>query len=210
MLSVSSAMKQYINNPVRDDRQYVRIDIVVDETEDTRISLNLSDMVSGSCSFEKRAVSSSTFDIGHAYIDKANFSVDRAKLEALYDDSLIGKRVEIVYGVKEINDGEDEEITVYTGYVEQNGVERKINIVNVALCSHLAKLNVELSEIISGTPLSLYQYIANQTGIPMSDNMYNYVSTHYNNQSTFYITNESNIKTFLDLGMWLSQIVGGS
>ena len=208
MLTVSSAMQDYINNPVRDARQYVRADVEIDETLGTIISFNLADMQNGSVSISRRSVGSSVFDIGQSYIDEAKFTVDRATLEDLYSGDFIGKKVQLVYGVEGINDGEDEEIIIFTGLIPQGGITKQVMLEEICIDSMLALLTIPVQELTSGTPLAFFEHISNQTGVVLSQRLTDYVTTHINNQYTFYIADDSTISTYLDLAMWLSQILG--
>ena len=212
MISASSALKEYINNPVRDDRQYVRVEIYIDETEGTKISFNLADMVNGSITISRRSVSGSNFDIGQSYIDEATFTVDKEVLEDTYTYSLIGKKVQIIYGVKNLNQSAptDEEVIIFTGIIPEAGITKKTMTVQVQLDSLLSLLLVETSDLASATPLTYFEYIASQTGLTLSTRLHDYVLNHINNQYTYFITDDSTISTYLDLAMWLSQILDGA
>lgn len=212
MISASSALKEYINNPVRDDRQYVRVEIYIDETEGTKISFNLADMVNGSITISRRSVSGSNFDIGQSYIDEATFTVDKEVLEDTYTYSLIGKKVQIIYGVKNLNQSAptDEEVIIFTGIIPEAGITKKTMTVEIQLDSLLSLLLVETSDLASATPLTYFEHIANQTGLTLSTRLHDYVLNHVNNQYTYFITDDSTISTYLDLAMWLSQILDGA
>lgn len=216
MLDVSSAMKQYVNNRVRDARQYVRIEIAVEEIEGGKIILNLSDMVNGSVIIKRRSVSSTNFDIGQSYIDEAQFAVDRETLEDIYSDDLVGHIVQIIYGVHNINntdivaEQEDEEVVIFTGVIPQSGVTNTIMTTEIKLDSMLSDLCVKIEGLTSATPMGYFNWIANRTGITLATRLTDYVEHHINNQYTYYITEESKIQTYLDVAMWLSQILGGA
>lgn len=210
MLNVSSAMEQYINSPVRDDRQYLRVEVSDTRDGAALFSLNLSEMVSGSLSFSRRSVSSSNFDIGQSYIDEGRFTVDREALEDTYASSLTGKYCRFIYGVSDINDGEDEEIQIFVGIVPQGGITKKRTTIEITLDSVLSLLYTNVQEITSGTPFVLINHISTKTGIPMSARLTSYVNSHVNNQYTYFIADDSSIATYLDLIMWLSQILGGA
>ncbi|MEE3415309.1 MAG: hypothetical protein VZR53_08065 [Prevotella sp.] len=208
MLTVSSAMQEYINSPVRGGNQYVRVEVVVDELLDTRISFDLADMKNGSVSISRRAVGSNIFDIGQSYIDGAKFTVDKEVLEDKYSLDLIGKRIQVIYGVSEINEGEDEEVVIFTGRIPQGGIVKTAMLEEISVDSMLADLTVDVQELTSATPLAFFEHIANQTGVSLSTRLVNYVTAHTNNQYTFYIAEDSTVNTYLDLAMWLSQILG--
>lgn len=210
MLTVSSALQDYINNPVRNDKQYVRI-TMADEIGGTPIfSVNLADLQNGSVSMSRRAVGSSNFDIGQSYIDEAKFTVDKAFIENTYTGNLIGKVCTIIYGVKEINEGADEEITIFTGIIPQGGVTKTRVFIEVNLDSMLSLLIQNIQELTSGTPLAMFNHIATKTGIVLSTRLTEAINNSVNNQYTFYISDDSTISTYLDLAMWLSQILGGA
>lgn len=208
MIQSSQALKNYINTTSRDNRQYIRAEIEIDPS--TIISVSLDEMVNGSFSFNKQSVSGSYFDIGQAYIDNAHFSIDREYLEDNYSGDLARKLVRVYYGVKELTPGVDEEIRLYTGIVPLQGVTRTLFTVNIEIDSMLSLLDIPLDSLISGTPSELFNYMCNMVGIQMSDKLTSALNTKQNAQYTYYTTNATNIKTYLDLAMWLGQILGGS
>lgn len=210
MLSASQAMKNYINNPIRDDRQYVRV-VFSDTAKGTALfTLNLADMVSGSLSISRRSVGSSNFDIGQSYIDEAKFTVDRDRLETIYNHNIIGKYVRIYYGVRGINNGADEEVQIFTGIIPQGGVNKTRFTVEISLDSLLSLFVKNVEEITSGTPLALIQYACTKSSVELSTRFSDYITAHANNTYTYYIADDSSINTYLDLIMWLSQILGGA
>ena len=208
MIQSSQALKNYINSPTRDNRQYIRAEIIIDPS--TTLDITLDEMVNGSFSFAKQSVSGSYFDIGQAYIDNAQFSIDRKYLEDNYQGDLSRKKIKVYYGVRDLTPNVDEEILLYTGVIPLQGVTRNMLTVNLSIDSMLSLLDVQLDSLISGTPTELFTYMCNAVGLTVSAHMADILNNRQNAQYTYYTTNATNIKTYLDLAMWLGQIMGGS
>lgn len=208
MIQSSQALKNYINSPTRDNRQYIRAEIELDPT--TTLTVSLNEMVNGSFSFNKQSVSGSYFDIGQAYIDNATFSVDRQYLEDNYDGDLANKIIKVFYGVHDLTDNQDEEIQIYTGIIPLQGVSRTLKTVAISIDSMLSLLDQPLDSLVSGTPAELLTYACNLVGLTISQRFTDILASHPNAQYTYYTTNATNIKTFLDLVMWIGQLFSGS
>lgn len=209
MIQASQALKNYINNTTRDSRQYVRVEIIIDQS--TTIDISLDEMVNGSLSMNKKAVSSNSFDIGQAYIDMVKFTVDREYIEQQYNQGLAGKKVIVYYGVHDlITAGSDEEVKIFTGVVPSSGVSRTKFTVDITADSMLSLLNISISSLLEGTPAEFFAYISSITGVGISARLTSWLNNNVNAQYTYYITDTSVIKTYLDLAMWLGQILSGS
>ena len=210
MIQVSNEMLAYVNNPVRDDRQYIKVTILDEENASNNLVFNLADMQSSGMTISRRSVGNSNFDIGQSYIDEAKFTLDREVLEGIYSGSLIGRKVQLSYGVKDLMPDVTEEHIIFTGRVPQNGVIKKRMTIDIELDSILADLMKPIEEISSGTPYQWFYHIALKTGVSISQHLHDYLQEHINNQYTYYISDESTIKTYLDIAMWLSQVLGGA
>lgn len=209
MIQAPQALINYINATTRDSRQYIRVEIIIDQS--TTIDISLDEMVNGSLSLNKKAVSSNSFDIGQAYIDSAKFTVDREFIETQYPQGLAGKKVIIYYGVHDlITTGSDVEVVIFTGVVPESGVTRTKFTVDITADSMLSLLNINISSLLEGTPLEFFTYISSITGVGISARLLSWINSNTNAQYTYYITDTSVIKTYRDLAMWLGQILSGS
>ncbi len=210
MLSASQEMINYINNTVRDDRQYVRVEFATTIIGEALFSVNLADMVSGSITISRRSVANENFDIGQSYIDEAKFTVDRASLQTLYPQSLIGKYCRIYYGVRNLTPNNTEEVQIFTGIVPLGGIEKTRATIHISLDSVMSLFYKPLTSLTSGTPLALLQYACTKCGVTMSQRFINMIGDHPNSSFTFYVSENTSISTYLDLIMWVSQLLSGA
>ena len=206
MIKISDDLMNYLNSTDKGAGQYVRIEIVT--KNGTTYTINDEDLNGGSVKISKKSVSGNYFDIGECYINELSLTIlDKGNK---IRESLDNADVYVYYGV--INDslGINEEFQIGRFIIPTDTTIKKIASTSITGDSLLSKLDlpVYLTDY-AGTPYELVYWSCENCGVELgiSENDFNALSNNTNIK--FYLSSESSIKSFRDIIMYVSQIIGG-
>ena len=206
MITISDALNDYLNNITRLEGQYVRIDITTKEGRNYSISDD--ELRGGTVKIEKKSVSGSSFDIGECYINNATITIiDKANK---YSDNFNNAEMSIFFGVKNASLGLDEEIQLGKFIIPTDTTIRKIASIQLVGDSVLSKLDRPTNGVTtSGKPYALVSWCCEVCGVELALTEAEFNALSKNSSYMFYITSESSLKTYRDIVMYVSQIMGG-
>lgn len=206
MITISDALNEYLNNTTRLEGQYVRIDIRT--KTGTSYSISDDELRGGTIKIEKKSVSGSSFDIGECYINNATITIiDKANK---YSDNFNNAEMSIFFGVRNVSLGLDEEIQLGKFIIPTDTTIRKIASIQLVGDSVLSKLDKPINGITTtGKPYSLVSWCCDECGVELALTEAEFNALSVNSSYMFYITSESSLKTYRDIVMYVSQIMGG-
>lgn len=206
MITISDALNEYLNNTTRLEGQYVRIDITTKEGRNYSISDD--ELRGGTLKIEKKSVSGSSFDIGECYINNATITIiDKANK---YSDNFNNAEMSIFFGVKNASLGLDEEIQLGKFIIPTDTTIRKIASIQLVGDSVLSKFDKPTNGVTtSGKPYALVSWCCEVCGVELALTEAEFNALSKNSSYMFYITSESSLKTYRDIVMYVSQIIGG-
>lgn len=204
MIAHSDALLEYYRGTVRDLGQFVKIYIY----RGSNLLYTVTDeaLVQGSLIISRKAVSSSTFRIGEAYVNEAKFGVIDSVLKL--SSSITGCTVKIFTGVQ--MDGFTESFQVFQGTIQPNSVTRRIASVEVSCDGVLCKFDQPLdSTQVNGTPYELLKYCCDICGVELAISKADFESISENSFYTLYIVPGSNLRVYRDVLLHIAQIMCG-
>lgn len=206
MITISDALNGYLNNTTRLEGQYIRIDITTKEGRNYSISDD--ELRGGTVKIEKKSVSGSSFDIGECYINNATITIiDKANK---YSDNFNNAEMSIFFGVRNASLGLDEEIQLGKFIIPTDTTIRKIASIQLVGDSVLSKLDKPINGVTTtGKPYSLVSWCCDRCGVELALTEAEFNALSNNSSYMFYITSESSLKTYRDIVMYVSQIMGG-
>lgn len=206
MITISDALNDYLNNTTRLEGQYVRIDITTKKGRNYSISDD--ELRGGTVKIEKKSVSGSSFDIGECYINNATITI--IDKENKYSDNFNNAEMSLFFGVKNASLGLDEEIQLGKFIIPTDTTIRKIASIQLVGDSILSKLDKPINGITTtGKPYSLVSWCCDECGVELALTESEFNALSNNSSYMFYITSESSLKTYRDIVMYVSQIMGG-
>lgn len=206
MINISDALNDYLNNTTRLEGQYVRIAITTKEGRSYSISDD--ELRGGTLKIEKKSVSGSSFDIGECYINNATITIiDKTNK---YSDNFNNAEMSIFFGVRNASLGLDEEIQLGKFIIPTDTTIRKIASIQLVGDSVLSKFDKPTNGVTtSGKPYALVSWCCDVCGVELALTEAEFNALSKNSSYMFYITSESSLKTYRDIVMYVSQIIGG-
>lgn len=206
MINISDSFLAYLNSTTRLEGQYVRIEITT--KSGIKYIVSDEDLISGSLKLNRKSVSGSTFDIGEAYINELSFTIiDKVgKFSGSFDNA----KVLLYFGVVNESLSLNDEILLGTFLVPVDTTVRKITSIQFTCDSYLSKFDKSIGNTItSGKLYNLIIWCCEKCKVDfaMSESDFNKLSD--NTGFTFYITDDTSIKTYRDVIMYASQLVCG-
>lgn len=166
--------------------------------------LGTDDFVSGSITRVSKAVGSSNFRIGDVHIDYLDFSLGTAVKSF---DNIVGSTVVLEYGL-ELAEDVVEWCKLGTFYISPSGVVRKTKTLAVTADSMLCKADKPLTELSSGIPYDLANWVCSYCGLELATSSDEF-STFPNGTLSISMPDPNDydgIKTCRDLLMWIANL----
>lgn len=206
MIAISNTLNEYLNNTTRLEGQYIRIEI---KTK-TGVTYTITDkeLSGGTVKINKVSVSGSSFDIGECYINNISFTIlDKTNK---YSSNFNNAELLVYFGVVNESLGLNEEIQLGKFIVPTDTTVRKIASIQITGDSMLSKFDSYLNGVTtSGTLYDLVYWCCDICGVELALTKEEFNALSKNTSYTYYISSNSSLKTYRDVIMYVSQIIGG-
>lgn len=204
MIPISDDLLSYLSNTTRGVGQYVRVELTTKDKQE--FVFRDSDLQKGGLSVVKKSVSGSSFDIGECYINNLTMTVIDKDNKLGID--LSESTLKLYWGID--TETLKEEVLVGTFIVPADTTVKKVVSVQITGDSILSRFNKSIGKTTtSGDLWALVSWCCDRCGveIALTEEQFNALSE--NTKNTYYINEDSEIETYLDIIMWVSQLLGG-
>lgn len=205
MIPISDKMKSYLDSPIRQEGQYVRC--VITGRDGKVYNVNDADFVSGSLQINRKSVSSSSFDIGECYINDVKFSIIDSV--GISEVNLNGGTVSLHYGVVNQSLDLDEEFQIGK-FIIPTDVTRRRTILDITGDSVLSLFYRSVGGVSTqGFLYNLVRWCCDMCGVEFALDETTFNALSPNTALMYYISDDSSIESYLDVIMYVSQLIGG-
>lgn len=205
MISVSEAMLNYINSPIREMGQYLTIKFYLQD--DSIVDIDDEHLLKGSVKLTKKACSGSSFSIGECYLSSLTFTI-LGIANYNTDDLLNAKKVEIWFSVR--NSTLDESVLLGVFLINRDSTILKNMTAQFNCDSMLSKLDDSFGEVEKYDSLyNIAKWCCDSCNLElgMSEDDFNKLSN--NTSLRFRVEKSNSLDTYRDVVMFVAQLVCG-
>lgn len=197
--------EEFLHEIKKAQRNEMRINGYFQRSDSSVVPFSDVNIATGTLKISKKSVSKGYFNIGEAYIDMAEITLN---LDATHQwDNLVNSVMVLSFS---IYDNLSNELVCALGKwdVLSDGITRKVSSVSFVGDSLLNRLDLKIESQTFGTPFELVSYACEQCNVPfrmVEDDFLQFQNGKY----VYYASDLTKVVTYRDLVMWVSQILVG-